>query len=123
MTSVNQNGLHNRWYDHDPVLLEVLDLLRSFEADVREQAEVFLEKIEGQIGKDTMDELYAVSRPDKFGNRWYDKDPVVSKADELLQVVPPEAQRKAAMRFLDSMKKHGLSEELVSDSIKARLAE
>ena len=34
-----------RWYDHDPVLIEVLDLLRSFQEDVRVQAEQFIEKL------------------------------------------------------------------------------
>ncbi len=104
-----------RWYDHDPVLIEVLDLLRSFQSDVRAQAEVFLTKIETQVGKEALEEFYQVSRPKKFGNRWYDEDPVVSKAVELLRVVPPDAQRKAAMRFLESMKKQGISSDTTSD--------
>ncbi len=110
-TEPDVNGEHSyqRWYDHDPVLLEVLDLLRSFKSDVRDQAQQFLEKIEGQVGKETLEEFYQVSRPKKFGNRWYDKDPVVSRAVELLRVVPPDAQRKAAMKFIESVKKHGMS--------------
>ncbi len=102
-----------RWYDHDPVLLEVLELLRSFQTDVRAQAQIFLDKIESQIGSEALEQFYAVSRPKQFGNRWYDKDPVVSKAVELLRVVPPDAQRQAAMKFLEAMKKQGLSPDVI----------
>lgn len=108
-TASTEAKQHSRWYDHDPVLIEVLDLLRSFQTDVREQAQQFLEKIEDQVGKDALEEFYVVSRPQKFGNRWYDKDPVISRAVELLRVVPPQAQRNAAMRFLESIKKQGLT--------------
>ena len=102
-----------RWYDHDPVLIEVLDLLRSFQDDVRAQAQVFIDKIESQVGTDVLDEYYSVSRPKAYGNRWYDSDPVISKAVELLRVVPPDAQRKAAMRFMEAMKKQGISKTVV----------
>jgi hypothetical protein len=102
-----------RWYDQDPLLMEVLELLRAYPTDVREQAQMFLAKIEEQIGKDTLEKFYEISRMEKKGNRWYDQDPVVSQAIELLRVVPPAVQRQAATRFLDSMKKHGLSPELL----------
>ncbi|MDH4380088.1 MAG: hypothetical protein QE263_09320 [Vampirovibrionales bacterium] len=108
-SSTEEDRSYQRWYDQDPVLMEVLELLRSFQSDVRVQAELFLEKIEGQVGKEALEEFYRVSRPEKFGNRWYDKDPVISRAVELLRVVPPDAQRQAAMRFLESVKKQGLS--------------
>jgi cell division protein FtsI/penicillin-binding protein 2 len=102
-----------RWYDQDPLLTEVLDLLRAYPADVREQAETFLGKIEEQIGKETLEQFYELSKPAKTGNRWYDEDPIVSRAIELLRVVPQPVQRQAAMRFLESMKKHGLTPELL----------
>lgn len=104
---------NKRWYDHDPVLIEVLDLLQSFQDDLRVQAEQFLVKIEESVGKEALEEFYAISRPTHFGNRWYDADPVISKAIELLRVIPPDAQRKAAMRFLESMKKEGITPELL----------
>lgn len=115
-TANQQPHSHKRWYDHDPVLIEVLDLLRSFKTDVREQAQQFLTKIEEQVGKDALEEFYAVSRPKKFGNRWYDQDPVISRAVELLRVVPQDAQRAAAMRFLESIKKQGITQAVQNDS-------
>ena len=108
-----QSATYRRWYDHDPMLVEVLDLLKSFESDVRDQAEVFLARIEEQIGKDKMEKLYAAAKPAGFGNRWYDQDPTVSRAVELLRIVPPEAQRQAAQKFLESMKMRGISPELL----------
>ena len=114
---MNQNEQIRRWYDHDPRLIEVLDLLRSFQTDVREQAEVFLKKIEEQIGADQVEAFYEKLKPEKFGNRWYDKDPTVSRAVELLRIVRPETQRKAAEKFLESMEKQGISKEILqSDS-------
>lgn len=107
------SGTPRRWYDQDPLLAEVLELLRSYPSDVREQAQTFLAKIEEQIGKETLDKFYELAKPEKSGNRWYDHDPVVSKAVELLRVVPPAIQRQAAHRFLESMKKQGISPQLL----------
>lgn len=111
--SEGEKAKYRRWYDHDPRLIEVLDLLRSYQSDVREQAEVFLKKIEEQIGEDQVEAFYEKLKPEKFGNRWYDHDPVVSRAVELLRIVPPDAQRKAAEKFLESMKRQGISPELL----------
>ncbi|HEY9744899.1 MAG TPA: hypothetical protein V6C99_01635 [Oculatellaceae cyanobacterium] len=105
-----------RWYDQDPLLAEVLELLRAYPADLKAQAEIFLAKIEEQIGKETLEQFYELSKPTKTGNRWYDHDPVVSKAIELLRVVPPQVQRQAAERFLASMKKQGLTPELLKSN-------
>jgi len=104
---------YRRWYDHDPILLEVLDLLRSFKSEVKVQAEVFIKKIEDEVGTEALDKFYEASKPTKFGNRWYDEDPTVSKAVELIRIVPPETQRKAAQKFLEAMKKQGLSPDIL----------
>ena len=37
---------YKRWYDHDPLLLEVIELLRNYQTELRAQAEIFLQKIE-----------------------------------------------------------------------------
>jgi hypothetical protein len=50
------------------------------------------------------------------GNRWYDKDPVISKTVELLRIVPPELQKKAAQSFIDSLKEMGLSVDIVKQT-------
>ncbi len=114
---MSESQTHRRWYDHDPMLIEVLDLLQSFQGEVRSQAEVFLAKIEEQVGPDQLEKFYAASKPPHFGNRWYDADPVVSRAVELLRIVPPEVQREAAKKFMEAMQKQGISPQLLSQEL------
>ena len=42
---------YKRWYDHDPLLLEVIELLRNYQTELRAQAEIFLQKIEEKFQK------------------------------------------------------------------------
>ena len=98
---------YKRWYDHDPVLLEVVELLRNYQAELHAQAEIFLAKIEEKVSKETIDKFYEMVKPIN-GNRWYDKDPVISKTVELLRVVPPEIQKSAAENFINALKEIGV---------------
>lgn len=99
---------YKRWYDHDPVLMEVLDLLRNYQDELKAQAEVFLKKIEEKVSKETIDKFYEMVKPIN-GNRWYDQDPIISKTVELLRVVPPEIQKAAAIHFIKTLEEAGLS--------------
>jgi len=112
----DQTTAPKRWYDHDPVLLEVLEVLKAFPGQVRDQAQLFMKKLEEQVGADTVAALLKQATPEKFGNRWYDADPVVSQAVELLRIVPPADQRKAAQKFLDAMKQQGLSADVLAQA-------
>lgn len=98
---------YKRWYDHDPVLLKVIDLLKNYQEELKSQAEVFLQKIEEKVSKETIDKFYEMVKPVN-GNRWYDKDPVISKTVELLRVVPPEIQKSAAENFIQTIKDAGI---------------
>ena len=40
---------YKRWYDHDPLLLEVIELLKNYQTELRAQAEIFLHKIEEKV--------------------------------------------------------------------------
>ena len=96
-----------RWYDYDPVLLEVINLLRDYQTELRAQAEIFLRKVEEQASKEAIDKFYDMVKPFE-GKRWYDKDPVISKTVELLRVVPKEVQKQAAENFISSLKANGI---------------
>ena len=98
---------YKRWYDYDPKLSEVIELLKYYQDDLRAQAEVFLEKIESIVGKSTLDNFYNMVKPIQ-GKRWYDKDPVISKTIELLRIVPPETQKMAAENFIKALEELGL---------------
>jgi hypothetical protein len=106
---------YKRWYDHDPLLMEVMDLLQYYQDDLISQAEIFLSRIEAQVGKETIDAYYKSVRTLIKGNRWYDENPVLSRTIELLRIIPPEVQRKAAQTFIDNLKAQGITPEMVKE--------
>ena len=99
---------YKRWYDHDPLLLEVIELLRNYQSELRVQAEIFLQKIEEKVSKETIDKFYAMVKPENANNRWYDKDPVISRTVEILRIVPPEAQKICAQNFIKTLNDMGI---------------
>ena len=107
---------YKRWYDHDPLLVEVMELLRNFKDDLREQAGIFLKKIEDHVGKDAIESFYQKVKPIN-GNRWYDHDPVLSRAVELLRIVPQDIQRQASKNFLKSLKKQGITVDILKNDM------
>ena len=109
---------YKRWYDHDPLLLEVIDLLRNYQTELKAQAEIFLQKIEEKVSKETIDKFYAMVKPVNANNRWYDKDPVISKTVEILRIVPPDAQRLCAENFIKTLKEMGI--EYKSPNVKTK---
>ena len=98
---------YKRWYDLDPVLSEVINLLQNYQNELRAQAEIFLSEIEKKVSKEAIDKFYELARP-KVCNRWYDKDPVISKTVELLRVVPPDVQKATAQNFLNALDAMGI---------------
>ena len=108
---------YKRWYDYDPLLLEVIEMLRYYQDELREQAKIFLEKVEKQAGKDTVDKFYETVRPKDGGHRWYDKDPVISRAIELLRVVPADVQKSVSEHFLKSLEEIGITKEEIQKTI------
>ena len=96
-----------RWYDHDPALLEVINLLKNYQDELKVHAEEFLQIVEKKVSRDSIEAFYEMVKPIN-GNRWYDKDPVISKTVELLRVVPPDIQKIAAENFLQALKTQGV---------------
>ena len=105
------NPTYKRWYDHDPLLLEVIELLKNYQTELRAQAEIFLQKIEEKVSKETIDQFYAMVKPVNANNSWYDKDPGISKTVEILRIVPPEAQKICAQNFIRTLKEMGIEYE------------
>ncbi len=99
---------YKRWYDYDPLLLQVVELLREYPDELKSQAEIFLSKVEERVSKDAIERFYAIVKPMIKGNRWYDKDPVLSLTIELLRVVPRDIQRQAANNFISILQSHGV---------------
>lgn len=107
---------YKRWYDHDPKLLEVIELLKSYQDELREHAVVFLDKLEEKVSKEALDRFYDLVKPVN-GARWYDKDPIISKTVEILRVVPPEVQYACAERFISALKGMGIEYESPNSDI------
>lgn len=102
--------VYKRWYDHDPLLLEVIELLRNYPEELKAQAEIFLQKIEEKVSKEAIEKFYALVKPVN-GNRWYDHDPIISRTVELLRVVPPDIQRGCSERFIVTLNEIGIDYE------------
>ena len=102
---------YKRWYDYDPLLLQVVDLLREYPDELKNQAEIFLKKVEERVSKDAIERFYSIVKPMIKGNRWYDHDPTLSLTIELLRVVPRDIQREAANNFIQILQAHGVNVE------------
>ena len=100
---------YKRWYDYDPMLMQVVELLREYPEELKRQAEIFLKKVEERVSKDAIDRFYSIVKPMIKGNRWYDHDPVLSLTIELLRVVPRDIQRQAANNFIQILQSHGVN--------------
>ena len=97
-----------RWYDHDPMLLKVINILKDYQDELKEQAQIFLDNIEKKVSKEAIDKYYQLVKPIAGGSRWYDQDPVISKTIELLRVVPQEIQHKVALEFISALQENGI---------------
>lgn len=90
-----------RWYDNDPILSEAMELLSLSTGDTKDQAVDFILKLQEQVASDVIERVYeAVSKYSGKAGRWYDNDPTMLKAIELLREASPNVQRLAAKKIL-----------------------
>ncbi|MBQ8847567.1 MAG: hypothetical protein IJ003_01330 [Candidatus Gastranaerophilales bacterium] len=95
-----------RWYDKDPILKEALELLRLSSDQQKEQAKDFMLKLQEEVAQDVIERIYdIVTKYQGKGNRWYDNDPVMIKAVEMLRQADPKTQRIAALKLLLALEK------------------
>ena len=100
-----------RWYDKDPILKEALELLRLQEDDTKADAADFIIKLQENVAAEVIEHVYEMVKAyEGKGNRWYDKDPVMLRAIELLRVAPPATQRKAALKLLLALEEKSFDE-------------
>ncbi|MBR1754805.1 hypothetical protein IJ732_08230 [bacterium] len=102
-----------RWYDKDPILREALELLKisidvAKDEEAENSAEAFMQQLQDQVAVEVIDRVYDIITEFKDkGNRWYDDDPIVIKAVELLKVAPKKTQRRAALKLLLALEEQG----------------
>ena len=93
-----------RWYDKDPILKEALELLRLQTDETKAEASDYILTLQEQVAADVIERLYeTITKYQGRGNRWYDNDPVMLKAIEMLRLAPPKTQRIAALKLLLSL--------------------
>lgn len=98
-----------RWYDQDPLLKEALELLQLQTDNDKTTAANFIIKLQEQVAQDVIESVYnMVTQYAGKGNRWYDKDPIMLKAVELLRLATPDTQRKAALKLLIALNNNAL---------------
>ena len=96
-----QANYTKRWYDRDPILKEALELLRLSTDEQKEQAKDFMLKLQEDVAQDVIERIYEIiTQYQGKGNRWYDNDPIMIKAVEMLRQADPKTQRVAALKLL-----------------------
>lgn len=102
----NKEQGHQRWYDKDPLLKEALELLRMSAPDDRKEAQEYLLKLQEDAAAEVIERIYEmVTQYAGKGNRWYDNDPVMLRAIEVLRTADPKTQRIAALKILQSLER------------------
>ena len=105
----HENNENKRWYDKDPILKEALELLRLSSHDEKEHAKDFILQLQEQVAGEVIERIYEISTQYQGkGNRWYDDDPVMIKAIEILRHADPKTQRKAALKLLLALEEKSL---------------
>jgi hypothetical protein len=100
-----------RWYDNDPTLSEAMELLSLSPDESKDMAADFILKLQEVIASDIIEKVYqTVKKYQGKGNRWYDSDPVMIKAIELLRVAPLNIQKAAAKKLLKALSSKELDE-------------
>ena len=98
--------INKRWYDSDPILKEALELLRLQPDETKTEAKDFLLQLQEQVAGEVIDHVYdIINTYQGKGNRWYDNDPVMIKAVEMLRQADPKTQRIAALKLLLALEK------------------
>ena len=100
---------YRRLHDNDPILKEALELLKLQTDDKKSTAADFIISLQEQVAQDVIERIYEITQQfSGKGNRWYDSDPVMLKAIELLRVAPPQTQRIAALKLLLAMESNDM---------------
>lgn len=106
-----QAKFSKRWYDRDPILKEALELLRISNDEQKDKAKDFMMKLQEDVAQDVIERIYQiVTQYQGKGNRWYDNDPVMIKAVEMLRQADPKTQRVAALKLLLALEKNSFED-------------
>lgn len=102
---------NRRWYDKDQTLSEAVELLQISTEDTKGQAAEFMIKLQEVVASDIIERVYqTVKKYEGKGNRWYDSDPLMIRAIELLRAAPLHIQKAAARKLLKALSQDEIME-------------
>lgn len=102
---------NRRWYDQDPTLSEAIELLHMSAEETKGKAAEFMLKLQEVVASDIIEKVYqTVKSYEGQGNRWYDSDPLMIRAIELLRAAPLHIQKSAAKKLLKALSEDELEE-------------
>ncbi len=108
MSEEQNKNQGRRWYDKDPVLKEALELLEQSTDEQKNEAKDYMLGLQEKVAADVIERVYEiVTQYQGRGNRWYDNDPVMIKAVEMLRHADSKTQRAAAHKLLLALKNNG----------------
>ena len=77
--------------------------------DTKSAAADFIISMQEQAAQEVIERIYQLTQEfSKKGNRWYDSDPVMLKAIEMLRMSSPKTQRIAALKLLLALENNSL---------------
>ncbi len=102
---------NKRWYDKDPILKEALELLKLSNENEKDHAKDFMLKLQEDVAAEVIERIYEIiTQYGGKGTRWYDEDPVMLRAIEILRNADPKTQRRAALKLLLALEEKSFDE-------------
>ena len=95
----------------------LLELLRLAPGDKKDAAAEFVIQLQEQVADDVIEKIYDIMiEYHGKGRRWYDNDPMVIKAIQLLREPPKKTKKEAALKLLTALENNeGGGMELIKD--------
>ncbi len=102
---------NKRWYDKDPILKEALELLKLSSENEKDHAKDFMLKLQEEVAAEVIERIYEIiTQYGGKGTRWYDEDPIMLRAVEILRNADPKTQRRAALKLLLALEEKSFDE-------------
>ncbi len=111
VTMTQEEDQNKRWYDKDPILKEALELLKLSNDSEKDHAKDFMLKLQEEVAAEVIERIYEIiTQYGGKGTRWYDEDPIMLRAVEILRNADPKTQRRAALKLLLALEEKSFDE-------------
>ena len=110
---MNNKHLSNRWYDKDPSMSGMLDIIQDLPENQQEELSTTVIQLVNMLRKNRPDEEIPLSigKNKVLGlyksfnrRRWYDKNMALMSAMNVISTLPPDESKKITEGFLLTLK-------------------